>query len=625
MPAIKFANILLECNPRSTSYPALYCRSTQPFVRDHATGEWMLYDAGVFDFTTFFNALSVGKLRRYTSAQRFFLHLQVKGAACTYVQTTADAFSAHPIKLDDTKRELPASDEWQAIDVELTVPSDAVIVGFELATDGPVLIGESYYSVEIDRPLRDVELVLATTTFKKEEFIEANIALIKESIIDSSEDIAQHFTMRVIDNGRTLDAGKLASDRVIISPNDNVGGAGGFTRGMIEAMEQTPRATHILLMDDDVAVSPESIKRTYNLLRLVNDEYAEAFISGAMLNYEIGEELWEDTGYMTKEGAFAPAKPQLRLNKFEDVVFNETFRVPSAITKLNSRYAAWWYCCIPISVIEKNGLPLPYFVRCDDAEYGVRCQPKFMTMNGLCIWHMSFHVRYNAAVERYQTTRNTMIAQCTTGFAPKSDFMREMHNNIRLELKKFGYDNAELVLDAFEDFMKGPDFIATPGMAEKTFMAANRNKEKLVPFDELERQVHAAGLTDFHIADIDRQLVDADAPRTRLQRLNDLATDNNQRFIVKEGKGYAVIPVIGWAYPAGAIRGKEYLIIIDWYNRMGALRKKDPERYAQISKRYKEDLKAYKRTIKQLRHDYSARRDELTSLAFWKRYLGMDK
>ena len=137
--------------------------------------------------------------------------------------------------------------------------------------------------------------------------------------------------------------------------------------------------------------------------------------------------------------------------------------------------------------------------------------------------------------------------------------------------------------------------------------------------------MHAAGLTDFHIADIDRQLVDADAPRTRLQRLNDLATDNNQRFIVKEGKGYAVIPVIGWAYPAGAIRGKEYLIIIDWYNRMGALRKKDPERYAQISKRYKEDLKAYKRNIKQLRHDYSARRDELTSLAFWKRYLGMDK
>ena len=625
MPAVKFANILLECNPRSTSYPSLYCRSTAPFVRDHETGEWMLYDAGTYDFSTYFNALSVSKLKRYTGAERFHLHLELKGAACSFVQTTADAFSAHPIKLADTVREIPASDEWQVLDIELTVPDDAIIVGFILTTEGPVALGSSYYSVEVGREPRDVELVLATTTFKKEDFIEANIGLIKESILASDDDIAKHFTMRVIDNGRTLDVDKLSGDGVIISPNENVGGAGGFTRGMIEAMEQTPRATHILLMDDDVAVSPESIKRTYNLLRIVNDEYAEAFVSGAMLNYEIGEELWEDTGWMTKEGTFAPAKPQLHLNKFEDVVFNETFRVPKLIAKQKSRYAAWWYCCIPISVIEKNGLPLPYFVRCDDAEYGVRCQPKFMTMNGLCIWHMSFHVRYNAAVERYQTTRNTMIAQCTTGFAPKSDFMHEMHNNIRLELKKFGYDNAELVLDAFEDFMKGPDFIATPGMAEKTFMAANRNKEKLVPFDELERIVHEAGMTDFHIADIDRQLVDSDAPRTRLQRLSDLATDNNQKLIVKEGKGYAVIPVIGWAYPAGAIRGKEYLIIIDWYNRTGALRKKDPARYAEISKRYKEDLKAYKRNIRKLRKEYAARRDELTSVAFWKHYLGMDQ
>lgn len=624
MPRIKFSNILLECNPRSVSYPALYCRSTQPFVRDRATGNWTLYDRGTFDFTTFFNALSVVKLRRYASATRFFLHLELKGAACSFVQTTADAFSAHPVELDDTRAELAASDTWQTLEVELTVPDNAVIVGFKLVTDGPVELGDSYYEVEVDHELRDVELVLATTTFKKEAFIEDNIALIKEHILAGDDDIARHFTMRVIDNGRTLDVDALSAPRVHISPNDNVGGAGGFTRGMIEAMEQTPRATHVLLMDDDVAVSPESIKRTYNLLRIVNDAYAEAFVSGSMLNYEIGEEQWEDTGYMTPEGTFAPAKPQLRLTKFEDVVFNETFRVPGRIKSLGQRYAAWWYCCIPVSVIEKNGMPLPYFVRCDDAEYGVRCKPEFMTMNGLCIWHMSFHVRYNAAVERYQTTRNTMIARAVTGFAPHSDFMAEMHNNIRLELKKFGYDNAELVLDAFEDFMKGPDFIAKPGVAEETFMAANRNKEKLVPFDELERQAHAAGLTDFHIADIDRQLVDSDAPRTLPQRLIDLATDNNQKLLKSEGEGYAVIPVMGWVYPAGVIRGKQYLIVIDWYNRLGALRKKDPARYDRISKRYKDDLKAYKRNIDRITKEYAARRDELTSVAYWKRYLNME-
>ncbi len=620
---IKFANIVLEHNERSVGYPGLYCRADQPFVYEKEAGAWRLYDKGRFDFTTYFNSLSVMKLRRYTSATKFFLHLEVKGAACTYCQTVADSFSAHPKRLEDTAIALAASDEWQSIDVEIVASDEIVLTGFELVCDGPVYIANGSYSVEVPGELRDCEFALATTTFKKEEFIEHNIALIRKEILESDDEIARHFTMHVIDNGRTLDVERLAGGAITISPNDNVGGAGGFTRGMIEAMEQTPRATHVLLMDDDVAVSPESIKRTYNLIRMLNDEYAEAFISGAMLNYEVGDEQWEDTGFMTKQGTFAPAKPPLRFSKFEDLVYNEAFSIPKEIVKLDQRYAAWWYCCIPVSVIEKNGLPLSVFVRCDDAEYGVRCKPRIITMNSLCIWHLSFHVRYNAAVERYQTTRNTMIAQATTGFAPKSDFMYEMHNNIRLELKKFGYANAELVLDAFEDFMKGPDFFSTPGVAEETFMRANRNKEKLVSFDELQRQAHALGLTDFDIKKLDRQFVDSDKPRTRLQRMADYAFDNHQRLLVNKGQGYAVIPVVGWAYPAGVIRGKKYLIVIDWYNRCGAIRKKDSARYAAIEKRYKEDMKRYKREIKGLREQYASRREELTSLAFWKRYLGM--
>ena len=201
------------------------------------------------------------------------------------------------------------------------------------------------------------------------------------------DSIADHFHMYVMDNGRTLDAEKLSGDRIQVIPNDNVGGAGGFTRGMITAMEQNPKATNILLMDDDVAVSPESIKRTYNLLRILKPEHREDMISGAMLNYEIGEDQWEDIGNMTQQGTFAGCKPQLRLT---------------------------------------------LFVRCDDAEYGIRCKTGFITMNSLCVWHMSFFERYNAAVERYQTTRNTMIAQATCGMAPGADFMRELHNNIRL-------------------------------------------------------------------------------------------------------------------------------------------------------------------------------------------------
>lgn len=620
---MKFANVLLETNPRSVAYPALYCRSDHPVIFNETQGEWEMHGAGTFDFSTYFNSLSVRKLKQFTKAKSFTLHLELKGAACEVQQTMGDAFAHDPIEVEGVHRGLSASRQWQSVDMPLTITDDMVIVGFIIRTEGSVDIRNSYYELEIDGDLNDVELVLSTTTFKKEAFIERNIGLVKEQIVESADPIAKHFHMYVMDNGRTLDAEKLTSDRITVIPNDNVGGAGGFTRGMITAMEQDPKATNILLMDDDVAVSPESIKRTYNLLRILKEEHREDMVSGAMLNYEVGEDQWEDIGNMTPQGTFAGCKPGMRLTLFEDLIYNEMFK-PTKWQR-NNMYAAWWYCCIPISVIEKNGLPLPVFVRCDDAEYGIRCKTGFITMNSLCVWHMSFFERYNAAVERYQTTRNTMIAQATCGMAPGADFMRELHNNIRLELKKFGYENAELCLDAFEDFLKGPSFIKKPGQSEQSFMAANRNKEQLVDFETLQsRADQDPELAGFSIKNVDRQLIDGDKSRSLAERLEDLITDNNQRYIKKDGAGYAVIPLQGWLYPAGAIRGKHKLVVLDWYNRKGTIRTKDVQRYQEIKKRYMRDLKYYKANINRLRKEYAAARAELTSIEYWKNYLKMD-
>lgn len=623
MTSMKFANVLLETNPRSVAYPALYCRSDHPVIFNETQGEWEMHGAGTFDFSTYFNSLSVRKLKQFTKAKSFTLHLELKGAACEVQQTMGDAFAHDPIEVEGVHRGLSASRQWQSVDMPLTITDDMVIVGFIIRTEGSVDIRNSYYELEIDGDLNDVELVLSTTTFKKEAFIERNIGLVKEQIVESADPIAKHFHMYVMDNGRTLDAEKLTSDRITVIPNDNVGGAGGFTRGMITAMEQDPKATNILLMDDDVAVSPESIKRTYNLLRILKEEHREDMVSGAMLNYEVGEDQWEDIGNMTPQGTFAGCKPGMRLTLFEDLIYNEMF-TPTKWQR-NNMYAAWWYCCIPISVIEKNGLPLPVFVRCDDAEYGIRCKTGFITMNSLCVWHMSFFERYNAAVERYQTTRNTMIAQATCGMAPGADFMRELHNNIRLELKKFGYENAELCLDAFEDFLKGPSFIKKPGQSEQSFMAANRNKEQLVDFETLQsRADQDPELAGFSIKNVDRQLIDGDKSRSLAERLEDLITDNNQRYIKKDGAGYAVIPLQGWLYPAGAIRGKHKLVVLDWYNRKGTIRTKDVQRYQEIKKRYMRDLKYYKANINRLRKEYAAARAELTSIEYWKNYLKMD-
>ena len=624
MPLTKFANIIFERNPRTISYPSLYCISDESVIDDNKNASILLYDKGIYDFTTYFNSLSVQKLKKFTSATNFFLHLEIKGAPFSIKQTYGDAFSSSPKEIANSEINIEQeSDTWQVFDIELMVPKDAIVVGFKIETKGRVWIHNSYYSIKTPHENNQIELFLSTTTFKKEDFIYNNVEAIKHHILESDEPIASHFTMHISDNAKSLDPEQIESSNILLTKNENVGGAGGFTCGMIRALEHESHPTHILLMDDDVAVSPESIIRTYNLLTLLNEEYQYAFISGAMLNYETGDEQWEDLGYMTPLGRCCPVKPQLRLSRFEDVIFNETFKIQKAVRDLHQTYAAWWYCCIPLKAIKQNGLPLPFFVRYDDVEYGVRCQPKFITMNSLCIWHMSFHSRYNAAVERYQTTRNSLVAQHITNFSPSSDFFKELDKNVHLELKKFGYKNAELCLDAFEDFLKGPDFFATPGIAEKTFMAANRNKEKLIPFKDIEKEMHEIGFTNFSMSEITRQLIDSDIPRSITQRVEDYLTDNNQKILTNNGLGYAIIPDLGWAYPAGIIRGKQYLVVIDWHNRLGAVRKKDPKQYKEILKRYKRDLKYYNKHKESLTKAYSNSRDGLTSIQYWKYYLNM--
>ena len=177
MPLMKFANVLLEHSTRAVNYPSLYCRSTKPVVFLPDSDAWELNGEGEFDFSTYFNALSINKLNTYTNAQKYYLHLELKGASCEVVQTTSDRFSSCPIVLDATKRCIEQSDSFVVLDTELVTSSDTILAGFIIRTTGPVQIRNSYYSVMTDQPLKDVELVLATTTDRKSTRLNSSTSL----------------------------------------------------------------------------------------------------------------------------------------------------------------------------------------------------------------------------------------------------------------------------------------------------------------------------------------------------------------------------------------------------------------------------------------------------------------
>ena len=617
----KIANCIFGSNSMFENYPSLLVKTVSGgwnYISDDAA----IFKDGEFNFLTYFNGLSISKWRKYSVSKDYFLHIEYRGSAFALWQCCAGTYDWVARNVEGSKMSIAASDDWCTLDVRLCASEDEIIHGFAIKIEGDVLIRRAFYYVDVDSSrLRDVELAVATTTFRKEDYIKKNIELIKNEILSADEPIADHFTLHVIDNGRSLSQEELSGDHILIHPNANVGGSGGFAYGMMLAMEQLPKATHVLLMDDDVSVLPESFIRTYNLLRLTKDEYFESFLSGAMMSLEEPNLRTEDLGYFSSSGNFMPLKPAGYMTNLHDVVETEAFSAPTdSWADTSQQYAGWWYCVIPVHTIGEKGLPLPLFVRSDDAEYSLRCKPKFMTMNGICVWHNEFRYKYSSAVERYQVSRNTLICQAVTGMAPMSDFLKEIHHEVQLDLKKFNYDDAALAVKGLEDFLRGPEFIMNP-VAEGRFMDANKEREKLLPLGELTERAKDYGVDLNQISD---WALNCDDPRSRSEAVKDFATFNGQRLFdeskMRRGK-VAVIDAAGWVYPAGKIHGADTIIAIDMANKKGVIRHYDRARFKEIWNRYKKAAKSFKATKKKLYDEYASYRDEMTSIAFWKRYL----
>lgn len=104
----------------------------------------------------------------------------------------------------------------------------------------------------------------------------------------------------------------------------------------------------------------------------------------------------------------------------KNIVANENYSF-----NVDDAYAGWWYCCIPVEHIEDRGLPLPVFVRGDDVEFSLRNKPGFIALNGICIWHVGFAGKFNAAMELYQVHRNSLLSRRQAEYARMWISLRE--------------------------------------------------------------------------------------------------------------------------------------------------------------------------------------------------------
>lgn len=554
------------------------------------------------DFATYLNACSYRKWKQYAKVGNAVLYLEIEGN----FEICVVGYSKDVASIERTEYEIKCYNfgSRELLRFEFPENNDQML-GFEVVSMDDCVIYGGYYAMVIEEPLNDVKLCIATTTCKKEKFIKKNVELLKNEILNIGDDVSKNLYIHVVDNGRTLTEQEIYGEHIYLHPNSNSGGAGGFARGMIESLNQEPKATHVLLMDDDVLVLPESIIRTYKLLRLIRDEYKDNFISGAMLYYEEPNRQHEDIGTVTGNCMFQSLKP-----KFDHNFLNSNLDNEADFVKQRNEYAGWWYCCIPTQVIEKNGLPLPIFIRCDDMEYSLRCKANIITMNGICVWHMGFVTKYNIAFDKYQQCRNLLIDKSCSDIMKNVDVVDFVFKSYRIELLRFNYNAAKLVLKAFEDYLKGPKFLKE-NIGEDIVKENSMLNEELIPLNDIE---------GIDIADVFSCYFDP--PRKFLDKWLFRITYNGQRFwpttLCKKDYEYIAFD---HTYQPQKMAMHDKLVAVNPYAKTAKVRVLDKEKYKELQNQFRRAKFYYYKHKDEIERAYRRAMPYLTSEKFWRKYL----
>ena len=555
-----------------------------------------------YDFFTYFNSFSIGKWKRYTCMNDLFLVIEAKGDFSIELFGHYKNNSVYQKEIFESRNH--ELDDFEEIVLKFPGGMQSTIVGFFLETNSDTEIKKAYYATDVDPDSIRIPLVsMVTTTFKKEDYVRKNIELLSRELFSDAA-YREHFIWNIIDNGRTFALPEGLSSNIRLFPNKNTGGAGGFAKGMMVSLTQEEKPDYILLMDDDVVFVPESFKRLSVLLRLIKDEYRDYFISGAMLKMGQPNVQHEDIGKLITDGYHMAVKPNYDLNLWDSIIDNEVINETD-----EHRYGAWWFCCIPTTVANLNNLPVPVFVRGDDVEYSLRNNAKFITMNGLCIWHEGFEGKFSAALEFYQVNRNELAVRAMHPELRDVDCIGHIKIIFWEEIYKFNYRGASLLLDAVEDYMKGPDFYKSLD-GEKSMKQKRKRDHKMLPVTpEIAEKIDPEKLYEYV------------ALSGNLKRIYDYTYNGQARipeFFIKDKTG--VIPY-GWGYSPGKMCLTKRNIAVDLTNQTYVVYKKSRKKFEKLKERFNRVMDKYDREHENIEKSYQDSFKELTSEAFWKEYL----
>lgn len=291
------------------------------------------------------------------------------------------------------------------------------------------------------------QLALSITTFRREAAVEASVARFESFMAQSP--LAPFLHLFVVDNGRSAEI--RPSAHVTPIGNENLGGSGGFARGLLAAEDRG--ATHCLFMDDDASIHMGALERTWAFLAHADNPRTAVAGGLTMANHRWA--IWE-SGAIFRQNC----KPQWLGTDLRDSGEVLQMEQESTGPKPHDFYGGWWYFAFPVAHAKYR--PFPFFVRGDDVSFSIANDFDIVTLPGVVCFQdadfsdkeslQSLYLDLRSHLVHHLALPDMDIGRIATLKIPAWFFLRSM--------MQCHYETLEALNLAIEDVLSGPDFFA---------------------------------------------------------------------------------------------------------------------------------------------------------------------
>jgi galactofuranosylgalactofuranosylrhamnosyl-N-acetylglucosaminyl-diphospho-decaprenol beta-1,5/1,6-galactofuranosyltransferase len=475
-------SIRLSKDPR---YDALYSRSrnnagervTQRVRTEHDI--FVLPCSSAVNLDAYYNSFYESYWRSHSPLQSVAASLELDGKG------VARLYRVSPLRA----RELLCEKSFDAgrRRLRLDAPSDSLsdleygrLTVEILTADAPVRFYSGRWETT-DTPRNGIDLCVVFCTFNKTARLIQNLENLARPLVPGSG----INSVIVVDQGtQPLERDPAwprieemtARDKIQVVHQGNFGGAGGFTRGIVEATRSS--ATHVVLMDDDILVDDDVLPRLVSFLKFASKPLT---VGGAML--DLYRPLFLHAADETTDLAKLTHENRLHNTNLAKKNAADVFLKPGRGT-----YNGWWFCCFPIDVFRANGLPMPFFIRGDDTEFGERISAgghTVVTLPSLFVWHEPFYAK-SIVWMRYYERRNFLIIASLHAKTSPLRLLGSSYKSFLEAIAQSKYDLAAAEVMAIEDFLAGPDLIRADPRARHARLLEDLSSERPGTFTGIE-------------------------------------------------------------------------------------------------------------------------------------------